>query len=119
MIPLRTPLNLLLLAIGLIATVWGFLAIPAGLDLPVRWGLGGEVTATMPRNWALLQMPIATAVVWGLFYLIGQRGTAQKRASTAVVLRWGLPILTALFVLVQIAIVLTGLGVALPFFRAA
>jgi hypothetical protein len=119
MIALRTPLNLLLLGVGIIVTAWGFLAIPAGLDLPVRWGLSGEVTATMPRSWALLQMPIATAVIWGLFYLIGQRGTAEKRASTAVVLRWGLPILTALFVLVQLVIVLTGLGVALPFFRAA
>ncbi|MEO8758771.1 MAG: hypothetical protein ABI398_13590 [Devosia sp.] len=115
---MRSPLALLCFA-GLVAiTAWGYFAVPSGLDLPVHWGLGGEVTATMPRNWALAQMPIATALIWGVFYLITTRGTATQRPSTAIVLRWGLPVLTALFAVVQLAIVLTGLGVALPFFHA-
>jgi len=115
---LRSPLNLLPVVVLIALTAFGFVEVPAGLDLPVHWGLGGEVTATMARNWALLQMPLATAIVWGVFYLIGTSGTATKRASTAIVLRWGLPVLSTLFALVQLVIVLTGLGVALPFFRA-
>jgi hypothetical protein len=115
---LRSPLNLALLAILIAITVWGYLDVPLGLDLPVHWGLDGSVTTTMPRNWALAQMPIACAIVWGVFYLIATSGTAARRRSTAVVLAWGLPILTALFAAVELVIVLIGLGVAVPFFHA-
>jgi len=114
---LATPLNLLLLAALVVVALAGFLLVPAGLDLPIHWGLDGGVTATMPRNWALLQMPIAAAIIWGIFFLITTSGTAQRRPSTAVVLRWGLPVLTAVFALAELVIVLSGLGVALPFFH--
>jgi hypothetical protein len=113
-----SPLNLALLAALVVIALAGFLLVPAGLDLPIHWGLDGGVTATMPRNWALLQMPIATAIIWGIFFLISTSGTAHRRPSTAIVLRWGLPVLTAIFALVELVIVLGGLGVALPFFHA-
>ena len=115
---LKSPLNLALLAALILITIAGFLLIPADKQLPVHWGLGGEVTATMSRNLALLQMPIGTALIWALFFLIGRSGNAQRRAGTAVVLRWGLPGLTALFLVVQLLIVLTGSGVSVPFFHA-
>ncbi len=117
MVELRTPLNLALVGLLLAITVAGFFLIPAGLDLPIRWGLDGHVTATMRRTWALLQMPIATALIYGIVYLVTTRGTAQTRPSTAIVLHWAMPLLTALFGLVQLLIVLTGLGIAVPFFQ--
>ena len=117
MIKLNTPLNLSLLAALALITVAGFALIPAGLDLPIRWGIDGHVTATMRRTWALLQMPIATALVHGIVYLVTTRGTAQTRPSTAIVLQWAIPLLTALFGLVQLLILLTGLGIAVPFFQ--
>ena len=115
--PLRNPLSLLFLAALVLITIAGYLLVPTGLDLPVRWGLDGSVTATMPRNWALGQMPIATAIIWGIFYLIATSGTAMRRRSTALVLKWGLPIVTALFALAELVIVLTGLGIWVPYFQ--
>jgi hypothetical protein len=119
MIHLRSPIAIAFVILSVLVTLAGFVLIPSGADLPVRWGLTGEATATMTRNWALLQMPIATAIVWGLFYLVGTSGTAHRRASTATVLRFGLPILTALFALIQLVIVLIGLGVRVPFLHVA
>ena len=117
MVKLNTPLNLVLLALGVLLTAAGFLLVPSALDLPVRWGIDGHVLATMPRNWALLQMPLATALVYGVVFLIITRGTAQTRPSTATVLRLAMPTLTVLFILVQLVIVLSGLGIAVPFFQ--
>lgn len=116
--PVRQPLNLALLAILVVITIAGYLLVPTGLDLPVRWGLDGSVTATMPRNWALGQMPIAAGIIWGIFYLIATSGTAMRRRSTAIVLTWGLPVVTALFALVELLMVLTGLGIWVPYFQS-
>ena len=116
---LRSPLALALLAVLIVITIAGFLLIPGDKQIPVHWGLGGEVTATMSRNLALLQMPGATALIWAIFFLIGRAGNVQRRAGAAIVLRWGLPVLTALFALVQLLIVLSGAGVSVPFFHAA
>jgi hypothetical protein len=85
----------------------------------VHWGLDGAVTATMPKLLALLQMPVAALLVWGLIAIIGRSGTAERRPSTAIVLRYAVPILTAIFALAQLVIVLSGLHIPLPFFQAA
>ena len=114
---MRSPLNLVLLTVLAAVTVLGYLQIPADLVLPVRWGLRGEVTSTLPRNLALLQMPMAAVAIWIIVTIIGRVGTAQRRPSTAIVLRWAVPLLTALFALVQLLIVLIGQGVAVPFFQ--
>ncbi len=97
----------------------GFVLIPAGAPLAVHWQLNGEVDATLPRNLALLQMPGATLLVWGIVYAIGRWGNSDRGAGAAATLRLVLPGLTALFGLIQLIIVLSGLGVPLPFFRAA
>jgi immunity protein, SdpI family len=116
---MRNPISLLLLAALAVITLLGYLQIPADLVLPVRWGLHGEVTSTLPRNLALLQMPLAAIAIWVLVSMVGRFGTAERRPSTAVVLRWAIPLLTGLFALVQLLIVLIGLGVAVPFFQIA
>jgi hypothetical protein len=116
---MRNPISLLLLAALAVITLLGYLQIPADLVLPVRWGLHGEVTSTLPRNLALLQMPLAAIAIWVLVSMVGRFGTAERRPSTAIVLRWAIPLLTGLFALVQLLIVLIGLGVAVPFFQIA
>ena len=116
---LRNPLSLLLLVALVGVTIFGYLQIPADLVLPVRWGMHGEVTSTLPRNLALLQMPLAAIAIWVLVSMVGRFGTAERRPSTAIVLRWAVPFLTALFALVQLLIVLIGLGIAVPFFAAS
>lgn len=116
---MRNPISLLLLAALAVITLLGYLQIPPDLVLPVRWGLHGEVTSTLPRNLALLQMPLAAIAIWVLVSMVGRFGTAERRPSTAIVLRWAIPLLTGLFALVQLLIVLIGLGVAVPFFQIA
>jgi len=112
------PLNVVLLVLVALLAVCGVLLIPEAKELPVRWGLDGSVAATLPRNWALLQMPIATAIVWALIYAVGRVGNAQRRAGAERTLRLIVPVLTALFALVQLIVVLLGAGVSLPFFHA-
>jgi hypothetical protein len=119
MLNLRHPLNLLLLALVVVVTLAGIVLIPADAILPVHFGLDGAVNGTMPKLLALAQMPIATALIWLLFYAIARRGTANARPSTAVVLHYGLPALTAIFAVVQLVIVLLGLGIAVPYFHVA
>jgi hypothetical protein len=116
---LRHPLNLLLLAAVALVTLVGVVLIPADAILPVHFGLDGAANGTMPKLLALAQMPIATALIWLIFYAIARRGTANARPSTAVVLHYGLPALTAIFAAVQLIIVLLGLGIAVPYFHMA
>ncbi len=113
-----TLLNLALLALFAAITLAGFLLVPEGRQLPVHWGLNGQVDATLPRNLALLQMPLAVAAVWLVTLAINRWGNAGRSAAAAAGLRLVLPGLTVLFSLIQLVIVLVGSGVELPFFAA-
>jgi len=119
MTALRNPLNLGLLALVILVTIAGVLLIPDARQLPVHWGLDGHVDSTLPRNLALIQMPIATAVVWAIVAIISRFGNNERAAHAATGLRLILPGLTILFLIIQSIIVLLGAGVAVPFFRAA
>ncbi len=116
---LFTPLNLVLLAILVLTTIAALMLVPADALLPVHWQLNGRVDSTLPRNLALLQMPGATLVVWLIVYAIGRWGNSGRGAGAAAGLRIILPGVTALFALIQLLIVLTGLGVPLPFFQGS
>ena len=115
---LTTPLNLALLAALVLITVAGFLLIPDAKQLPVRWGLDGQVVSTLPRNLALIQMPIATAAIWALIYAVQRWGNSERRAGAAATLRMILPGVTTLFLIIQLLIVLVGAGVAVPYVQA-
>ena len=119
MAALRNPINLILLALMILVTVAGFLLIPDGKQLPVHWQLSGQVDSTLPRNLALIQMPIATAAVWLVVGLINRFGNSGRGAGAAYALRLILPGLTALFLIIQLAIVLLGAGVNLPYLHAS
>jgi hypothetical protein len=116
--PVRQPLNLLLLALVVIVTVAGFVLIPGDKLVPVHWQLSGQVDAALPRNYALIQMPIATLAVWLLAYAIHRWGNSGRGAHAAAAIRMIIPGLTVLFLLVQLLIVLSGAGVTLPYFRS-
>jgi hypothetical protein len=115
--PVRQPLNLVLLALLVLVTAAGVLLIPADSLVPVHWQLSGQVDAALPRNYALIQMPIATLAIWLLAYAIHRWGNSGRGAHAAAAIRLIIPGLTILFLLTQLLIVLTGTGVALPFFR--
>lgn len=118
MIHFRSPLNLVLLAIGLAATIAGFLFVPMNLDLPVHWGLNGQVDGMLPRNWALLQLPVIVTSIWALFWAIARYGNKERQQASTYVLNVALTAITGLMVLIQILIVLVGLGVAVDVVKA-
>ena len=109
MIHLRTPLNLALLAIGVLATLAGYLLVPAGTMLPVRWGLDLQPTQLLPRNIALLQLPGAVALVWLLLWLAARYGNKARQARQVRALNIILPALTGVLVAVQVAMVIVGM----------
>ena len=108
--PVRQPLNLVLLALVIIVTLAGFLLIAADRLVPVHWQLSGQVDTALPRNYALLQMPIATIVIWILAYAIHRWGNTGRGAQAAAVIRLIIPGLTTLFLAIQLLIVLVLAG---------
>ena len=110
MIHFRTPLNLLVLLIGVVATLAGFLLIPADAILPVHFNVYGQPDNSMPRNFALLQMPLVVLAIWVIFWAIQRFGNAERQAASASMLNAALPATTGLMVLIQVLIVLLGTG---------
>ncbi|MBI4922775.1 MAG: hypothetical protein HY834_13595 [Devosia nanyangense] len=111
MIRFRSPLNLALLVLGALTTIAGYLLIAPGVDLPVRWGLDLQPTATLTRNLALLQMPVAVAVIWAIFVAVRRFGNTERQPARIGTLNWTLTGVTALLVAVQLAIVVIGLSI--------
>ena len=115
---LATPLNLVLVAVLVLVTIAGVLLVPDSKQLAVRWGLDGLVVTTLPRNLALIQMPIAAGAIWTLVYAVGRWGNSERRAGAANTLRLIVPGLTVLFLVIQLLIVLLGVGVQVPYVQA-
>lgn len=114
---LRAPLLWLLVAMLVAATVIGLSSIPAESELPIHWGLDGTPDRFWPRNWALSIAPLAVITMLAVNLFVGVIGsdrevTAGRHVSHAAILG-----LTALFVAVQVTIVLTGLGADVPMTR--
>lgn len=117
MIHFRSPLNIALVVVGLLATLAGFLFVPADMALPTHWGIDGQPDMHLPRNWALLQSLAIIAAVWLIFYAIGRWGNRERQQASTHVMNAALTALTGLFVLIQVLVVLLGLGVAVDVVR--
>ncbi len=109
MIRLFTPLNLALGAILALTTIAGYLLVPPGAMLPVRWGLDLQPSQFAPKNWALLQMPAGVAIIWGLLWLAARFGNKDRQAQQARALEIIVPVLTGLLAVIQIAMVVIGM----------
>jgi uncharacterized membrane protein len=118
MIRFRSPLNVALVAVGLLATVAGFLLIPSSMALPSHWGIDGQPDMTLPRNWALLQMPAVIAAIWVIFYAIQRWGNRERQQASTHVMNVALTAITGLMVLIQVLVVMVGLGVAVDVVRS-
>jgi hypothetical protein len=103
---LRSPLNLSLLAILILATLAGLILVPDSAAVAVRWGLDLQPTQTLPKYQALMQMPIATAALWAIFWAIDRYGNRERHAGQGRALAIALPALTGLLAAVQVLIVL-------------
>jgi uncharacterized membrane protein len=117
MIRFGSPLNLTFLALGLLATLAGFLLIPAGMALPAHWGVDGQPDLVLPRNWALLQIPAIVAAIWVIFWAIARWSSRERQEASTHVMNVALTALTALLVLIQILLLLVGTGVEVDVVR--
>ena len=106
----RAPWNLALLATLAVLTIVGFVSIPSGKVLPIRWGFDLTVTEWAARDFALLQMPAAALLVWGVVWLFLRFGNQERAARNAASMKFVLPAVTALFLAAQVAIVTAGLS---------
>ena len=118
MIRFRSPLNIAFAVLALLATIAGFLLVPADIQLPSHWGLDGQPDATLPRNWALLQMPAIIAAIWVIFWAIDRWGNRERQQASTHVMNVALTAITGLFVLIQVLVVLVGMGIAVDVVRA-
>lgn len=109
MIRMKTPLNLALLAIGGLATLAGYLLVPAGVMLPVRWGLDLQPSQLLPRNIALLQLPMGVVLIWVLLWLASRYGNKERQPRQTRALNIILPALTGLLAAIQVAVVVVGM----------
>jgi uncharacterized membrane protein len=117
MIRFRSPLNIAFVVLGALATIAGFILVPADMALPAHWGLDGQPDAFLPRHWALLQIPAITAAVWVIFYAIQRWGNRERQQASTHVMNVALTAITGLFVLIQVLVVLVGMGIAVDVVR--
>jgi len=110
MIRFLTPLRLILVAALVAAVIAGFAFVPPGLQLPVHWGISGEADGFLPRDLALL-MPVAiVALVWGIFLTVARFARPADIEAGRYVTGVALTALTAIFLAIEIMLVLIGVG---------
>jgi uncharacterized membrane protein len=112
-----TPLNIGLVAILAIATAAGFVLVPAGTTLPVHWGITGEADGFLPRDAALLMLPLIALLILAL--LVGAQRLAgeQRRQASRFAIAAAVPALLALFTAIQVGTVMIGSGVDVDMVR--
>ncbi|ODU55419.1 MAG: hypothetical protein ABS99_07500 [Acetobacteraceae bacterium SCN 69-10] len=106
--PVATPFNLVL------AVALAVASMPAGVDLPVHWGVTGAADGFLPRDLALLLLPAIAVLVLGLLVWVRRSAAA---AGGRQALTTAMSVLLGLFVVVQTAIVMIGVGIAVDMVR--
>ncbi|MBN9306367.1 MAG: hypothetical protein BGO82_19940 [Devosia sp. 67-54] len=112
--PVATPFNLVLAVALAVASIAGFVLVPAGVDLPVHWGVTGAADGFLPRDLALLLLPAIAVLVLGLLVWVRRSAAA---AGGRQALTTAMSVLLGLFVVVQTAIVMIGVGIAVDMVR--
>ena len=110
------PLDVLVAVLLVATSVAGFILIPAGAALPVHWGLTGQADGFLPRDAALLVLPVIGALCVALL-LAARRMTAVRPEGGRHALAAAVPLILGLFLVIQIAIVAIGTGIAVDMVR--
>jgi len=109
--PLLGPLRVVLLVGLVVAAVAGLVLVPVGKVLPIHWGLSGAADGFAPRELALLMPLVIAAIAWGIFLLLPRFARHDDIDAGKRPLGVALTALTALALLLEVAIVLIGVGV--------
>ena len=112
-----TPLNVGLVAMLAIATAAGFMLVPAGTTLPVHWGITGEADGFLPRDTALLMLPLIALLVLALLVGVQRLAGEQRRQASRFAIAAVVPALLALFTAIQVGTVMIGSGVDVDMVR--
>ena len=103
-------LNVALVLALLLATLFGFVLIPAGEKLPAHWNIHGVVDRFGPRNQVLIVMPLfaaaSGALLAGIELII--EGTGRGDVSRQFTL--ALSVVLTLFAAMQASTILIGMG---------
>lgn len=108
---LFTPLRIVLL-VGLVAAaIAGFVLVPPGMLLPVHWNADGVANHLAPREVALLLPLGMAAIVWALYFVLLRFARAGEVEAGRRPLGVALTAITGLALLLQVTMLLIGLGV--------
>ena len=111
-----TPLNIVLVLLTVAVTIAGFVLIAPDTILPIHWGITGEADRFMPRDGALLLLPgiaLATGAVLAVVQALTSAGREGARHAIAAII----PALLALFLSIQVATVMIGVGIVVDMVR--
>jgi uncharacterized membrane protein len=100
-----SPLNVILLALLLAATAYGFATLPADLLLPVHFDIFGTPDRLAPRNEALLTVPLIAMAIIALFLGLARFAPSRTKGGKHV-LQAVLPVLLGMFLAFQVVMVL-------------
>ena len=112
-----TPLNIALLVLLAAATIAGFVLVPAGTILPIHWGVSGEPDGFLPRDGALLLIPIIAIFVLALLFGVQRFVSEERRQASRHAIAAVIPTLLILFTAIQAATVMIGTGQAVDMVR--
>jgi len=108
--PLLTRFHLLLLGVLVSLTATAFVKVPAAAGLPVHWGLDGKPDQIWPRDEALWVFPGVAAVLVILFLAIGQFAPEDQIKGGRPVIETAIAGLLGLCCAMQFAFILLGIG---------
>ncbi len=111
-------LNLALLAAMACVTVAGFWLLPADRQLPLHWNWHGVADAWGPRERALLLMPLVASAMTVFFWAFGRWILRIDELHGGRQYALGLSTDLAVFVVLQVMIVRSGLGYSVEVSRA-
>ncbi len=95
-------------AVLLVAAAIGLATIPNDTQIPVHWGLTGEVDMELPAIAALLILPALALATLGLFFALPRFISETTLQRSAHLNRAGLTITLAMFTIIEILFVLSG-----------
>jgi len=112
-----TPLAIAMLLLLVAVALAGMVLIPAGTSLPIHWGISGAADRFLPRDAALLLLPAITLFTVALLALAPRLAGREQAGTARAAIRVILPAILALFLAIEIATVLIGMGQAVDMVR--
>jgi uncharacterized membrane protein len=103
-------LNIVLLLVLVVATLFGFVMIPVDSNLPAHWNMYGVVDRVAPRTLVLIQVPLGATLTMALLVTVEQIIDRKVAPDNTRLLALSLSVALAVFAATQTMTVLLGMG---------